>query len=384
MVDFLNALTMGILFSLFFHYFFVYLGRREEKINLYFGLFAFFCSLYIFFVSGLFLKMANITSPKTVDSVKSIVSAICSLSFIILGTESILTIFEYSGDRRIFSIIYFAHSILSAFIILAISFGGIIFYKKIFFFPVVFTSMALMFFVFIYLTYWIFKWKKIKSEAVLFVFIGLFVIVLNLVLLRIFNFYRFFNFINGNFIFIGFGLFLFSYFIAYKVNKEHYELKEKTVELESLTINLEKKISERTVELEKANNDINKIMSEKTISFINFAHETKTPLTLISNYLDKYIKKVNSNDYHLKVIKENIDRLYNDILNFFDIEKLERGEFLYENESITDFSSTLKDRIILFNELASKKDIKIIFDLEERIFIKADPVALERIINNLL
>ena len=54
-------------------------------------------------------------------------------------------------------------------------------------------------------------------------------------------------------------------------------------EIRGYATQLEEKVKQRTLELEEAH-------TQKTQFFINLAHETKTPLTLIKNYLDKYFK----------------------------------------------------------------------------------------------
>lgn len=140
---------------------------------------------------------------------------------------------------------------------------------------------------------------------------------------------------------------------------------------------MEDKVHERTIQLEKAN-------EQKTNFFINLAHETKTPLTLISNYLDEYLKKSNDS-YELDIIKNNIDKLRRDMVNFLDIEKLERGQLFYDHNQNINLSQVLKIKILLFREIANKKKIKLIEEISgEDLFIKIDPYAIDRVINNLL
>ena len=49
-------------------------------------------------------------------------------------------------------------------------------------------------------------------------------------------------------------------------------------------------------------------MEEQKTTFINLAHETKTPLTLINNYLNDYIQKHGNNE-EMEVIKNNIEKV---------------------------------------------------------------------------
>ena len=129
--------------------------------------------------------------------------------------------------------------------------------------------------------------------------------------------------------------------------------------------------------------EIKKADAQKTNFFINLAHETKTPLTLISNYLDKYINK-NTKAKELYIVKQNFNELMRNMVNFLDMEKLERGQTFYEHNQIINLSVAVKMKVLLFNEIANKKDITIQSDIEKNINIKIDPYAIDRIINNLM
>jgi signal transduction histidine kinase/DNA-binding NarL/FixJ family response regulator len=137
-------------------------------------------------------------------------------------------------------------------------------------------------------------------------------------------------------------------------------------------------IKERTNELELAN-------EKRTNAFINLAHETKTPLTLITNYLEDYIQKYEKEEQaELKLLKNAIGNLTKDIINFFDMEKIQKGIHVYNHNRVSDFSTLLMESTKLFRVFAAKKNIVIVADIASPIFIKADPGSLLRIINNLI
>jgi signal transduction histidine kinase/DNA-binding NarL/FixJ family response regulator len=159
---------------------------------------------------------------------------------------------------------------------------------------------------------------------------------------------------------------------------EYNQLINSKKQLQEMNSELTIKVKERTQELELAN-------EQKVNVFINLAHETKTPLTLISNYLDEYIRKYGQTDNEdLRLLKKAIGNLTKDIVNFFDMEKILKGINLYNHNHISNFSELLSESVSLFKVLANRKKIEIQTKITENIFIKADPSALFRIINNLI
>lgn len=124
-------------------------------------------------------------------------------------------------------------------------------------------------------------------------------------------------------------------------------------------------------------------LEEKNLHFMNLAHETKTPLTLIKNYLDRYIEKTELTD-ELKVIKQNIYKLERDMVNILDSRKLEQGKVIYNMNKDYSFSDFLRMKEKLYKEAALKKNIEIVFDIKDNMIIKTDPLALDRIVNNLV
>ena len=130
-------------------------------------------------------------------------------------------------------------------------------------------------------------------------------------------------------------------------------------------------------------NIIDNMSRQKTNYFINLAHETKTPLTLINSYLEKYIND-NKSSSELNFIQHNIKKLQKDMVNFLDKEKLERNQVFYNHNQIVNLSDFLNKKIRLFKALCRKNGISLTKDIKDGIFIKTDPYAIDRIINNLL
>jgi signal transduction histidine kinase/DNA-binding NarL/FixJ family response regulator len=161
-----------------------------------------------------------------------------------------------------------------------------------------------------------------------------------------------------------------------EMRTEHERLINSEKQLLNWNSNLKNEVDKRTKELEIIN-------EQRTNTFVNLAHETKTPLTLINNYLDEYIANNNPSE-ELDIVKRNLDKLSSDIVNLFDLEKFNKGFAFYNHKLVCNFSEILKDSIILFKQYATGNSIEIKSTIEDNIFIQADPLSINRIINNLL
>jgi signal transduction histidine kinase/DNA-binding NarL/FixJ family response regulator len=146
----------------------------------------------------------------------------------------------------------------------------------------------------------------------------------------------------------------------------------------SVVRNIEQATEEsKIMELEQKANE------EKTNTFINLVHETKTPLTLINNYLGEYIRK-HGESAEMTIIKTNVQRLTTDIVNFFDIERFNKGFGIYEHGQVINFSDLLSSKVAVFKSFASEKGIEIRQKIEDDCLVMANEGAIDRVINNLL
>ena len=57
---------------------------------------------------------------------------------------------------------------------------------------------------------------------------------------------------------------------------------------------------------------------------------------------------------------------------------------IYNHNQICDFSEALSDYLVLFKKYARNRNIILHEDVQENLFVKADPVAINRIIVNLI
>lgn len=161
-----------------------------------------------------------------------------------------------------------------------------------------------------------------------------------------------------------------------EMRKEHQMLIDSEKRLLEWNSDLQKEVQKRTKALQESN-------EQRMLTFVNLAHETRTPLTLINNYLDEYLDK-NENSPELSVIKKGIDKLSRDIINLFDLQKLDKGLNSYNHNLLTDFSEAINSCLVLFQKYAAKRNIILSANIQNGVVVMADPLSINRIINNLL
>jgi signal transduction histidine kinase/DNA-binding NarL/FixJ family response regulator len=164
--------------------------------------------------------------------------------------------------------------------------------------------------------------------------------------------------------------------LVLQVNDQVSQLKIEHEQLLGWNSKLHDEVDKRTKELEK-------IIEQRTYFFANLTHETKTPLTLINNYLNEYINTKGSCE-ELMLVKRSITKLTSDITSFFDLERFNKKIPFYNHEQVCDFSEIICDDIKLFKKYAQNKSVVIYEDIASPVYIKADPAAVSRIANNLI
>lgn len=130
---------------------------------------------------------------------------------------------------------------------------------------------------------------------------------------------------------------------------------------------------------------LNERETKKRITFfMNLAHEIKTPLTLIRSYFSRYIKN-HSPSNSLDLIQLNLDTLIRYILDFFTLEKLERGHIVYDHSSTVAINPVCEKITELSKSACAEKGISISYrGPESNAYIDIDPDALNTIVYNLL
>ena len=370
-----EILTLGIILTLAIYHFIIYLGRikhRQEKYNLYFSIFAFSTGLFVLVNSVLF----NFIFKNTFDFfMPSTEALLITLMFFSISNYLVLLIEKLNKIKKIIDILnimMFISVILTFFIFIK---GYDWYIKHLFIFAVIIVALCYIVF-FVLIIIHIIKYKLYRNLNTHLVLLGFIIILFYLIIKKLLISINAVNYFFGNSLTIGFAIFIFAYVLAKKFNNEYHSLEE-------LKDNLENKVDQRTKELTDAYTKIESVNNQKTNFFVNLAHETKTPLTLIQNYLNLYIKKYGSNE-EVEIIKYNINKLTDDMVNFLDTQKIEQGKEFYNHEQITDISTLLKNIVPIYKSYANNKKIELSSQIEDGCFLKSDPQAINRVINNLV
>lgn len=164
--------------------------------------------------------------------------------------------------------------------------------------------------------------------------------------------------------------------LVLQVNDHISQFKIEHQQLLGWNSKLQEEVDKRTRELEK-------IIEQRTCTFVNLAHETKTPLTLINNYLNEYIRTKGSSE-ELILVKRSVIKLTSDITSFFDLERFNKKIPFYNHKQVCDFSEIISDDLKLFKKYAQSKSIVVHESIASPVYINADPAAITRITNNLI
>lgn len=170
--------------------------------------------------------------------------------------------------------------------------------------------------------------------------------------------------------------FTFALALARKFNREY-------ADLVVLKTQLEQKVSEKTHELLLAKEKIENESRLRTEYFIQVAHETKTPLTLIGNYLHR-LEKIQGRSHELQVVQHNFGLLRDTMILFLDSEKLGKGQVVYNHGCVLALSEFIRQKIPLYTVSATDKNLLFLTDIQPGLYVKCDPLAMERILNNLV
>mgnify|MGYP000908390831 FL=1 len=119
----------------------------------------------------------------------------------------------------------------------------------------------------------------------------------------------------------------------------------------------------------------------------NISHELRTPLTTIKGFiegiLDGVIPPENQNTY-LSIVRDEVRRMGKLVNDILDLARLQAGDSKL-NMTVFDINETVRRCVISLQQMFVEKDLKFRAEFEtERLFVKADADAIQRVLLNLL
>jgi len=370
-----NLFNIGVVSSiltLIVYHSFIYIGRRgsgkERFYYIYFCSFAANFLLYLLCVSSL----QKFIFPS--EEIRRLISpAVTGITFFLMLHFVIKTfkiIFELPSAKNRLLLPFYIPFVVYFILLSTYPFLDYDYYiTNIFPYEAYISTIATLY-MFIFFTIHFFSSKTLikdrPSITVLFMF---FIFMSDFFMEEMFTIMDILYPLKGTYFISGISVLIWAYALAIRFNNEHSELR-------LLKIGLEEKVKERTLQLQLAN-------EQRASTFINLAHETRTPLTLIKNNLDDYYQKHEDN-IEVEKIKYNIEKINQLIGNILNIDKYEKGHEIYNHDKTLDISAFITSKIDYFLPYASKKKIKIVSKIQKKTYYKIAPEALESLLDNLI
>ncbi|KGI39635.1 sensor histidine kinase [Clostridium tetani] len=127
---------------------------------------------------------------------------------------------------------------------------------------------------------------------------------------------------------------------------------------------------------------------ERRNMITNISHDLRTPLTSLLGYIEfikdnKNLSEEEREEY-INIIEEKGNNLRNLMSEFFQLSKLEGNDIKLNIKKIN-LSEIIRQSIILFYNDFNNKEIEPVIDLPSKeIYVMADKIAVERVLNNLI
>lgn len=177
-----------------------------------------------------------------------------------------------------------------------------------------------------------------------------------------------------------------------QLKRNFSEIENQKKQLEDYSKNLEQKVEERTNELNESNRELKKAyhrvleLNEEKNEFLGIAaHDLKNPLTAVSAFAeiiktDKELKDEQREDFLDEIMKAS-QRMFSIVKNLLDVNAIEQGKLNTKPELIS-AESLITETISQFQEDISRKELTVIKDSKEGLFLLADyNLALQAIQN---
>jgi signal transduction histidine kinase/DNA-binding response OmpR family regulator len=173
-----------------------------------------------------------------------------------------------------------------------------------------------------------------------------------------------------------------------KLNEEYQKQNEQIINQNEELKKLHNELSSKAEELELQRLKAVELTQVKSEFLASMSHELRTPLISILGLTELLIKDTSVEPRKkdkLNIVYRNGKKLLSLITNILEFSKFESGKIEIRKESFL-LSDLLEEVYNNINHLASQKDLRLVFDVQENedVLISSDKAKLEQILLNLL
>ncbi len=119
---------------------------------------------------------------------------------------------------------------------------------------------------------------------------------------------------------------------------------------------------------------------QKIIDYLDFFHEMLNALNVAYNSINDYLKNKPIED--LEKVRTLIHNLTKEIACFIEEERIYIGDDIFNHEKVADFSNVVKSVVAIYQPEITRKQIALETLISNGVYVKADPLAIEKIVTN--
>jgi len=365
----------GILLVLAFYHFVIVISAHSNRMALYFGVFLVLIALHTTVISEEAIRI--LFQDISWSLILRIEFTIFFVSSPIFG-KFIFQFLRDELDKRVFDFfLYFG---------IALSFLCFLLPSYLFSFLIIPFYFVLLF-VSIYLFIGLFIALKRKRNKIMFLLL-FFAILTSTVLFDVLIALEVIH--SERITPIGFFIFsiLFTIFNVRNLYNLMDENKEIQIKLQHENLLLEKLVSERTIKLSEIHENLKELNLQKDKFISIISHDLKNPISGIktaTNFFVLKFQKLDMKMLHQKfaVINESIINIYALLEDLLEWSSLQTGKMMF-NPSVLDLNNLVLKNISLVKQMALKKNLTILTQVQARTLVFADSKMVDTILRNLL
>jgi hypothetical protein len=267
-VDIFTFSVFTLLVTQIIYHLFIYFGRhgKERLYYLNFSLFA--LSFFIDFVVGSDIQRFIFPSEKIRRLISPGVTGTCYFLIHHFALRMFKLIFKLpDAKNKLFLPFYISFSIYGVLLASYLVLDYDSYLEQVFPLLAIFGTIPPVYTVVFFINH-LLKAKKVKNyNTRIIILAGYSIFMFDFFLEEVLELFDIYYFLKNTYVVSGLSIFFWALALAVRFNNEHKEL-------QVLKVSLEEKIQERTLQLVAAN-------EERINTFIQLAHETRTPLTII-------------------------------------------------------------------------------------------------------